>query len=102
MPEERVGQPHENSWKAWIARVLAIFEILLGAGFLYWSCRYGVHDDSSMGSGVLLWGSVAALFALLIPGMVLLFSRTDRWGSQIFPALLAAFYFVGVIVNLFR
>jgi hypothetical protein len=72
----------------WVA-ILAAVEILLGSVGLYWCFAHGIRDESSTGTVFFLWGAIAALFALLIPGVLLLFPRPFRWLLQPLPALLA-------------
>jgi hypothetical protein len=82
--------------------VLAVVEITLGAVTLYWCFAHGVHDDSSMGGFVFLWGTVAGLFALLIPGLLLLTRGSMRFAGQPFAVCFVALVTVGIVANLLR
>lgn len=71
--------------------MIAFAEITLGSLVLHWACTDGIHDDSSLGSVVFLWGSIGALCCLLLPGLMLL--RTPpRWSLQLLPALLVVVF----------
>jgi hypothetical protein len=69
--------------------VLALFEILCGAHFLFWAFTRGVYDESSLGTVFFLWGSLGALFGLVIPGLLLLVRHPIRWALQPLAALVS-------------
>jgi len=84
-------QPRQEgpAYGARTATVLALVEIVAGASVLCWIFTQGVYDESSLGTLFFLWGAIAALFGLLVPGVVLLVPSRVRWWLQPLPALLA-------------
>jgi hypothetical protein len=83
------------------ATVLAVTEIVVGVTILYWAFAYGMYDESSLGTVFFLWGAIAALFGLCIPGVVLLVPSRVRWWLQPFPALLAVVTATTVVSAIF-
>ena len=70
--------------------VLAWTEILLGCGVLGWAFTDGIRH-SSLGTVLVLWGSVATVFGMILPGLLLLPKSKAFWGAQLAPIVLLAF-----------
>jgi len=70
--------------------VLAWAEILLGCGALGWAFTDGIRR-SSLGVVLVLWGSVATLFGMVLPGLLLLPRAKAFWYGQLGPVVLLAF-----------
>lgn len=92
MPD--LQQPHTEGKSEQLPRslptiLLGISEVSLGILVLYWQFTIGVYDESSLGTVVFLWGSLAALFGLVLPGGLLLFGSRAFWGCQLVPLVLA-------------
>jgi len=71
--------------------VVACTEITLGSAALYWESTVGVRDQTSPGELFFFWGSLAALFGLVLPGLLLLPRSKSFWGCQLVPALLLVY-----------
>lgn len=69
--------------------VLGWTEILLGCGVLGWAFTDGIRR-SSLGTVFVLWGSVATLFGMVLPGLLLLPKSKAFWGAQLGPIVLLA------------
>ena len=99
--EAKLGMelPNATPWWKRSSIWFGIFEVGLGLSLGFFGFRAGAIDGSSLGEVMATMSLFIGLFALCIPGLLLVRQSRYRWHGQLVPVALIALYFLALLLE---